>query len=844
MKQLDLTRRVVVFMLLVTTGLIVVWPLIAVAMSFLGNVSSPESGMSMTAAIFTTMRWALGIAVGAALIGWCAGDALERRLRCQRGRLALACTLAPLAVPGYALFWCWWQVVSPGSTFGGWVFEAAADREQLHSLRHVVLWVAMVSWSWPLVALPIAFGRRAIDTSTLQLAALDGVNWFGRFRLRARSDAVCLAIGALLVVAQVLASTVSFDLAQVQTIGFELRALEAMGMPVNELLLRAAPTIAIALGVMLAAVGLWWQYRRKTNVRCSGSSIRYAQSNSAAGWWLAPIVLVTIVPPTLLLWGATRELNASLYWSLHAGPTLRTLVGALVEGVAAMMLAGFALWLWSTGSRCVRLVLLCITSAWCAVAILPVAIWSAALATAMNTSLMGPYVYDSGAALLLGQFARVGTVALCLAIALAQRESRAVASLRQLAPGRTFADSIRAIAPSLRTAMLGAGLFGVVYSIGEIVLAARLSPPGASRIAASLLNGMHYQRPDTVALALAGIVGVGWFAAGIVGVLIPKRFLVTTALLAFAVVLVPGCDARPSETIDDGRLPKTVSFGAPGRANGLFEFPRAIAVDVTRNRFFVVDKGSRIQRFSLDGEFETSWLMPDRTEGKPVGMSVAPDGRLYVADTHYHRVLVFDPDGRELARFGRFGTNPGEFVYPTDIAFTPTGEVFISEYGTNDRIQIFDSSGVVLRQIGSFGRDVGQFARPQSLALDATRGELFVADACNHRIDVFSLDGEMLRTLAGPGTAPGGLSYPYGLDRLPDGSLIVSEIGAHRVQRLDASTGESLGVWGGEGFTAGRLKTPWAVGVSDKFLFVVDSGNGRILRAPIASLHSKLSAQP
>ena len=96
MKRLDLTRRVVVFMLLATTSLIVVWPLIAVAMSFVGGVSSSESDTSTTAALFTTMRWALGIAVGAVLIGWCAGDALERRLRCQRGKLALACTLAPL----------------------------------------------------------------------------------------------------------------------------------------------------------------------------------------------------------------------------------------------------------------------------------------------------------------------------------------------------------------------------------------------------------------------------------------------------------------------------------------------------------------------------------------------------------------------------------------------------------------------------------------------------------------------------------------------------------------------------------------------------------------------------
>ena len=49
-------------------------------------------------------------------------------------------------------------------------------------------------------------------------------------------------------------------------------------------------------------------------------------------------------------------------------------------------------------------------------------------------------------------------------------------------------------------------------------------------------------------------------------------------------------------------------------------------------------------------------------------MSVDADGSIYVADTHYHRVLVFSPEGQLQASFGSLGEEPGSFIYPTDVA--------------------------------------------------------------------------------------------------------------------------------------------------------------------------------
>src|SRR5690606_23523067 len=109
--------------------------------------------------------------------------------------------------------------------------------------------------------------------------------------------------------------------------------------------------------------------------------------------------------------------------------------------------------------------------------------------------------------------------------------------------------------------------------------------------------------------------------------------------------------------------------------------------------FFVIDRMARVQHLSRDGEAIGEWRMPKWQMGKPVGLSVGPDGNVYVPDTHYHRVAVYTPDGQEIRQWGSFGLEPGQFTYPTDIAFDSKGRVFVAEYGDNDRIQVFDSQG-------------------------------------------------------------------------------------------------------------------------------------------------------
>lgn len=303
-------------------------------------------------------------------------------------------------------------------------------------------------------------------------------------------------------------------------------------------------------------------------------------------------------------------------------------------------------------------------------------------------------------------------------------------------------------------------------------------------------------------------------------------------LLSFAFCLsvgslIVGSLSSCSTAKGDARTKVVIIIGRTGSGPGELTYPRPVAV-APDGSVWVGDKTGRVQHFTPDGKLLLEFRMPEYANGKPVGMSVGPDGNLYVADTHYHRVIVFDPQGKELRRWGTFGQGPGQFIYPTDVAFAPDGRIFVSEYGGNDRISIFSPDGKFLSSFGQLGEGEGQFSRPAAMAVDAARSCLYVADACNHRIARYDLNGKLLGYFGTPGREAGQLKYPYGLALLADGRLAVSEFGNHRVQGFD-SQGRSVAILGQPGKGPGELVSPWGVAADAQGrLYVVDSGNNRV----------------
>ena len=197
------------------------------------------------------------------------------------------------------------------------------------------------------------------------------------------------------------------------------------------------------------------------------------------------------------------------------------------------------------------------------------------------------------------------------------------------------------------------------------------------------------------------------------------------------------------------------TFGGLGSLPGQFSVP----VDVEAGpdgSLYVIDSASGVlQRFDPDGNFLASVELreSDTEASQPWGLAVAPDSRVYVADTFGWRVLAFDAGLRQ--RVLTFGEPP-----PLD--GRPPGPYHL------------------------FG--------PRDLAIDA-EGNLWVTDTGHARIVVYTPDGKYLREVAGPfdpetlhrGSGPAQFSEPVGIDIAPNGEVVVADMWNARVQVLDAS---------------------------------------------------------
>jgi len=291
--------------------------------------------------------------------------------------------------------------------------------------------------------------------------------------------------------------------------------------------------------------------------------------------------------------------------------------------------------------------------------------------------------------------------------------------------------------------------------------------------------------------------------------------------LILVAILTAGCDRYGGS--QDGVIDV---FGGVGLGPGAFSYPRAITVE-PGGGVFVVDKAGRIQRFSRDGAYETEWRMPGTDLGKPVGIAVHPDGRIFVADTHYSRVMIFDRDGKQLGSFGSEGNGDGEFQLTTDVAFDAEGFIYVSEYHLNDRITKWSPA---LEFAGAIGDDLvagERLRRPAGMEIDDEQ-TLWVADACNHRIVRFSLDGEVISTIGRFGRGAGELRYPFDVDVTPEGEILVCEYGGDRLQWF-SKDGRTLRIWGRSGRNAGELSGPWGAACGPRGrVYVVDSLNSRV----------------
>ncbi|HBV06739.1 MAG TPA: hypothetical protein DEF01_08345, partial [Gemmatimonadetes bacterium] len=124
-----------------------------------------------------------------------------------------------------------------------------------------------------------------------------------------------------------------------------------------------------------------------------------------------------------------------------------------------------------------------------------------------------------------------------------------------------------------------------------------------------------------------------------------------------------------------------------------------------------------------------------------------------------HIVRKFSSTGELLLTIGvpgEAGDPPTHLTEPNDVLVAPDGSVFVAEThsaqfmdvrggAAKSRITKYSASGEMILQFGEWGYADKQFRAPHSLAMDSS-GRLFVADRGNRRIQIFDQEGNHLDT--------------------------------------------------------------------------------------------------
>lgn len=261
-------------------------------------------------------------------------------------------------------------------------------------------------------------------------------------------------------------------------------------------------------------------------------------------------------------------------------------------------------------------------------------------------------------------------------------------------------------------------------------------------------------------------------------------------------------------------------WGKLGPADGEFNEPLGVGIAPNGNVYVADSRNYRFQYFTANGSYLGRWPFEPAE-----GLAIAPNGNVYTGGCIDEESLVyyFNPTGSIL---GSWITHPGSISYVEGGDVAPNGNVYVAGqivgFFRNDLVvDYYTGSGSVL---GSWY--VGNGTDRMDVGI-APNGNVYVI--YGGRIIYFTANGSLLGSWGSTGSGPGQFRNPKAVDVGPQGRVFVADTGNDRIQYFTAA-GSFLGMWGREGSGPGEFINPSDVRVSYRNgrVYVADRHNHRI----------------
>ncbi len=240
----------------------------------------------------------------------------------------------------------------------------------------------------------------------------------------------------------------------------------------------------------------------------------------------------------------------------------------------------------------------------------------------------------------------------------------------------------------------------------------------------------------------------------------------------------------------DGTDPTAFGFRGTTDEPGSINFAWDVAVQPGTGRVFVANRESHeIEVFTENGRFVNRWGMRSSRPGDfvfPQGVAFAPDGTLLVSDSGNGRIQRFAINnagrGKLTAVHGAAGDGAGRFDTPAGVTVAPDGAVWVADT-LNDQVQRLDPetdrwTAFAIPVGGSVG-----YRRPWGVTANPD-GTVWVTDSGRGRIVLIDAAGRQLAAATGEELGSGPLNRPFGTAVLPSGNLLVADAFNNRIIKV------------------------------------------------------------